>query len=131
MNTVQVKALSAGLLLLFIFLFGFWLSRSGKPYPVLIFTIHKLIAVAAVIYLGVTLYRIHQAAPLSSLQLVLTALTAVLFVATIVSGGLLSIEKPLPEIVLRLHQVTPYLTAVATAVMLYVVLMEKAVATGV
>jgi hypothetical protein len=125
MNTVQIKALSAGLFLLFIFLFGFWLSRSGKPYPVLAFTIHKLIAVAAVIYLGATLYRIHQAAPLSSLQLILTALTALLYVATIVSGGLLSIDKPMPEIVLRLHQVTPYLTVVATAVMLYVVLVGR------
>ena len=32
MSTTQLRIAGAGLFFVFIFLFGFWLSRSGKPY---------------------------------------------------------------------------------------------------
>jgi hypothetical protein len=48
MSTNQLRVVSAGLFFLFIFLSGFWLSRTGKPYSGIILTIHKLIGLAAV-----------------------------------------------------------------------------------
>lgn len=35
------------------------------------------------------------------------------------TGGLLSTNKVMPDVVLRLHQVTPFLTVIATAVAFY------------
>jgi hypothetical protein len=37
----------------------------------------------------------------------------------------LSIDKPMPAIVLRLHQVMPYLAVLSTAVTLYLLLSRK------
>ncbi len=58
------KYIIAGLFLLFIILSGIWLSRTGRPLSVLILTLHKLISLGAVVFLAITVYRIHQAAPL-------------------------------------------------------------------
>jgi len=55
MDSVQWKVVGAGLFFLFIFLSGIWLSRSGKPLNGLILNIHKLISLAAGIFLIVTL----------------------------------------------------------------------------
>jgi hypothetical protein len=113
---------SAGLLFLLIFLFGFWLSRSGKPYNLAVFTIHKLIALAAIVFLVTIIYKTHQAAPLGPAQLTVIAITAVCLAATILTGGLLSTGKSVPEIVLKVHQITPYLTVLSTAATLYLLL---------
>jgi hypothetical protein len=109
MNTIQSKiAISAGLFLCIIG-FGFWLSLSGKPYNQVIFTIHKLVALVAVIYLARTVYRAHRAAPLSPAHWMLIALTSLCVLAAFITGALLSRDQAMPQIVLRLHQLAPFL----------------------
>jgi len=122
MNTVHSKVIGAGVFFLFIILSGFWLSQSGKPLNTIILTIHKLIAVAAVAFLAVTVYRTNQVAPLSTTELAATAVTGLLFLGTIVTGGLLSIGKPMPAAVLTMHQITPYLTVLSSTWLLWRVL---------
>ncbi len=122
MGSAQLKLAGAGLLFLLIFGFGFWLSRSGKPYNVAIFTVHKLIVLGTAVFLGLTIYHAHQVTPLTPLQIGLVTLTAVCFVGTIATGGLLSIDRPMPAFVLRLHQVVPYLTVASSGGILYLLL---------
>jgi hypothetical protein len=81
-----------------------------------------LISLAAGIVLGITLYRLNQAAGLNSAALTAVVVTGVLFVLTVLSGGIWSIEKELPVVVLRLHQVSPFFTVLSTGVMLYLVI---------
>lgn len=114
--------LISGLLFLLIMFLGVWLSRKGKPYNVVVFTLHKLITLGTLAYLAVSIYKIHQASPLGTGQMIVVGVTAALFVITIVTGGLLSVDKAMPVIVLKLHQVMPFLTAISTSVMLYLVL---------
>lgn len=120
MSTTLSRFVIAGTLFVFIFLSGFWLSRSGKPYSLAGFNLHKFIALGAVVFLAVLVGRLLQATPLDMLQKIVVALTALCFIATMVTGGLASIDRALP--LLRLHQVLPYLTLVSSAVMLYVLL---------
>jgi hypothetical protein len=125
MNTVLPKIISIGLLFLLIFLSGFWLSRMDRPYPIIIFTLHKLIALGSVIFLGMMVYKIHQTAPLHSTQVAVVGVTILCLVAAIITGGLLSVEKDIPRIVLQLHQVIPYLTVLSVGVTLYLVLIQN------
>lgn len=127
MNAIQSKAVVTGICFLFIFVSGFWLSRSGKPYPMGIFTLHKLITLGAIVYLAVTLSGVHKVAPLQGGQLAVIALTAVCFLAMLASGGMLSVEKVMPEIVHRVHQVLPYLTALAAGAALYVTMFARVI----
>ena len=119
MSATQLRIACAGLFFLFIFIFGYWLSRSGKPYGVLVFTIHKLIALGAAIFLARTIYKAHQVTPLGPVQITAIAIISLCFLVMMITGGLLSIDKTMPESVHKLHQITPYLTVLSTAVGLY------------
>ena len=122
MSPTQLRVVVIGLLYLFIFLSGVWLTRSGKPYSTVVLTIHKLISLAAIVFLGVVIYRTNQVSALSAGELAAGVITGLLFVGTIATGGLLSADKPMPAIVLWLHRTTPFLTVLSTAVTLYLTL---------
>jgi hypothetical protein len=125
MGTNQLRVVSAGLFFLFIFLSGFRLSRTGKPYSRIILTIHKLIGLAAGVFLVMTVYRIHQVAPLSPVEITAIVVTVLFFAGNVATGGLLSTDKTMPAVILKLHQITPYLTVLSTAVTLYLLLSRK------
>jgi hypothetical protein len=116
---MEKKFILVGVFLVFIIITGQWLSRTGRPLNTLLLTIHKLISLAGVVFLVVTLYRLNQTAPLSPLEITLSGVTVLLFAALIVTGGLLSTTKVWPGIVLRIHQVVPTLVILSTAVNLY------------
>jgi hypothetical protein len=54
-------------------------------------------------------------------------LAGLFFVATIATGGLMSVDKEMPVFVHTLHQVTPYLTLASTAAILYLLLIRTPV----
>ena len=130
MNLIQSKVVSAGLFFLVIFFFGYWLSRLGKPYNTVIFTLHKLIGLGAGIFLVIAVYRAHQAAPLSPVEMAAFGLTCILFIGTMAAGGLVSIfaagglaglSQPTHVGIATAHKVFPYLTVISTAATLYLV----------
>ena len=117
-----VRAIIAGLFFLLIFLSGIRLSRAGRPLNVGISTLHKLISLGAGVFILVTIYQRNGAVPLSTTEWTAIAITGLCFAGTVASGGVLSSEKPMPVAVLRVHQVVPVLTAIATGVTLYLLL---------
>jgi len=127
MNTNQLKIIGTGAAFLIMFLSGIWLNRTGKPYGTLIFGIHKLIGVGIAVFLFITIRRMHQATPFSSLELVVVIVAALFFLATVTTGSLLSVpvSKPMPGIVTTLNKIFPYFTVLSTAVVLYLLLIRK------
>jgi hypothetical protein len=103
-------------LLVLVFALGFVLKRRGRPHHVLLLTAHKLLALAALILMTITVIRINRATPLDTAALVAAASTAVFFVVAIISGGLVSTHKPATPIALLLHRVTPFVTVAGTVV---------------
>ena len=123
MAMLDPKILYTGVFFLFILMSGFWVSRSGKPYPSGVFNIHKLIGLGAGVFLVRTVYLTHQAAPLSLAQWLATGLTAALFILSVAAGGLLSIlaEGGLKNVgestqkaISLAHKFLPYLIIAAT-----------------
>jgi hypothetical protein len=122
MSTSPLRIASIVVLFVMVFIFGFWLSRAGKPYPAAAFTIHKLAGVGAAVLLGITFYKAYQMLALGPLQTAALLAAALLFLVTIITGGLVSVNTSIPPFVSRLHQVTPYLTLLSSAGALYLVL---------
>jgi len=131
MDIVNSKMIYTGLFFLFIFISGFWLSRSGKPYSSLIFNIHKLIGLGAGIFLIRTVYLTHQAAPLNPAQWTAISVTVLLFAFTVAAGGLLgvlaeggfkSLGQGMQNAISLVHKFSPYLIALSTAMTLYLLL---------
>jgi hypothetical protein len=107
------------------FVFGYWVSHQGKPYNAILFNIHKLIALAVVILFTVTLFRTGRPAGLGAVEIIASVVTGLFLVGLFVTGALLSTDRSMPAIVLRLHHITPYLAVLSTAVTLYLLLSRK------
>ena len=110
------------LLYLGIFVSGFWLSRLGRPLNGILLTVHKLVSLAAVVLLGFTVYRVTWETRLGAIDWLAVVVTGLLFLGTMATGGLLSVSKPMPAVVLTLHRITPFLTVLSNAAALYLLL---------
>lgn len=122
MNT---RVVITGIFFLGIFLSGIWLSRTGKPYSMAIFNLHKLIALGAIVFLALSINAIRPVTTFETTQIIAIVVTAACFLVTIISGGLIAIDKPMPGILAVIHKLSPYLTALSTAAMLYLLLGKK------
>jgi hypothetical protein len=115
-----------GLLFLSTLISGVWVSHSGKPINVVIFTIHKLFALATVIVIAVNVYPLYRALEIRTfLEPVVIAVTGLLFLALFISGAVLSRGNPLPEANLRIHQVAPLLALAFSAMTIYLLVSSK------
>ena len=119
MSATVWRAILAGIFFLVILASGYWLSRSGKPYSPFPFNVHKLIALGAAVFLIWTLFQRNQVAALGTSAWIAVVVSGFLFLGTGVAGGLVSIDKPMPAVVQRIHQIAPYLTVLSTAGTLY------------
>jgi hypothetical protein len=115
-NPAVYPAVLNGLFLLMIFLSGLRVSRSGKPYPVFGFTVHKLAGLAGLFVLVRTAWT---ARPLEPLAGALLAAAGLFFLSLIITGGLLSLERPIPSILKGFHHAAPYLAALSAAGLVY------------
>ena len=78
---------------LVIFLSGFWLSRKGKPYSMFIQAVHKLVGVGLGVSLTLAVYYKYQVVHLSSLEIIMVAMTVALFAGLVATGALLTPRK--------------------------------------
>jgi len=127
MNANLLRVVSMGVGFVIMFLSGFWLNRTGKPYGTLIFTVHKLIGLGMGILLFIIVREIYQTVSFRPMETIAVIVTVLFFIATVTTGSLLSIplSKPMPAIVSILNKVFPYCTALFTAVTLYLLLSRK------
>ncbi len=125
MHPHQTRVIGIGLLFLFIFISGFWLSRLGRPYSGLILTLHKLLSLAALILLVIIIYKVHQTTHLEALAVMMSLICGLFFVGTIVTGGLLSTGRSAAPLTLTLHQIAPFLTLLFAGVTLYLLLFRR------
>lgn len=120
MNTTVTKLIVAGLLFFFTLLSGIWVSHSGKPINGVAFTIHKLIALAATIVIGISIYTLFKTLDQRSwIVLAVIATTGLLFIVLFITGALLSRNTPLPIAILRIHQGAPLLALISSTIILY------------
>ncbi len=120
------KLLSAGVIILFTIASGVWLSSTGKPFNTGIFTLHKLIAVATVIFTCANIYRLYKSNETHRfVELVLMSVTGMAFLVLAVTGALLSVNLSLPNFVLKIHLFTPFAALVSAGASLSLLTTRK------
>jgi heme A synthase len=126
MSTLFSRLALTGSLFLLTLGSGLWVSQSGKPYNTVIFTIHKLISLSTIIVTAITINYLHKLAALRpAVEYTAIAITALLFLFLLVSGGILSAAKHLPAFILRIHQAAPLLAFISTASTLYLLVSNR------
>jgi len=101
---------------------GFWLSNSGRPYNNILFTVHKLIALAAVIFIVSLFYGLLKNMDIQSIIIILIAIAALSIIALFVTGALLSIESAQYVLLNTVHIMATILTVLTTTISLYLIL---------
>lgn len=124
-GTTQSRIAVAGVLLLLTLISGVWLSSTGRPLNIPIFTIHKLIALVATVLIALTIYSLRVGVGVSPSVWVATVVTGLLLVSLFASGALLSVEKPVDVALLTMHRIAPVLTPVSAAMTVYLLLSGK------
>jgi len=112
---MHMRLIGGVLAFVIVFITGLILANSQKPLNTLLLTVHKLIALGLLILLVVTAFRANQAARLDMAVIAIVVGAVMLFLATIITGGLLSTEATMPQVVHLIHLVLPFLTVAITA----------------
>ncbi|MEN6409033.1 MAG: hypothetical protein ABFD44_04890 [Anaerolineaceae bacterium] len=116
---IYASYLLPGILFLLTLIFGFFVSRSGKPYNGILFTIHKLIALGAVVTAVIQLSRMRSAVDAVTLMVVLMVVAAICVAALFASGALMSMNR-LDYIRMRtIHRIAPVVLLGAMAWLVY------------
>jgi hypothetical protein len=122
--SILSKIIGIGLLFIFTIVTGIWLSNSGKPLNTLIFNIHKLITLASVIFLTIVIRNLLKNVEINHVILALIIVTGLFVLTLFISGALLSLGKPVNNIILTIHSVTPIPTVIAIAITIYLILVN-------
>lgn len=85
------KFILPGALLLLTYAFGFWLSVLSKPYNGLIFNIHKLVALGAVVFAVIQTYNLLKGPTIQFVVIALVAVCVLCIIALFATGALMSI----------------------------------------
>jgi hypothetical protein len=112
------KFLTSGIIFLLTLASGLWLSRIGKPLNTAIFTIHKLIALATVIFTGLAIYSLIKNTQIQFLIAALIVVIALGVLALFVTGALMSRDKLMNDNLLTIHKVAPFLVVISMVVTL-------------
>jgi heme A synthase len=113
------KFILPGILFLFTLASGMWLSKMGKPYNTGIFTIHKLIALGAVVLAAIQMAKGFKTTGVSSLVVFLLVVAILAVIALFVTGALMSLDKQPYALLLTIHQIAPAIMAVASVAVLF------------
>jgi hypothetical protein len=124
-NFVSPKIMYFGLGFVITVLSGILLSHAGRPLNSLIFTIHKLVAVGTIILAAVVIRDLYRTVDVQVLYPVLIMVVALIFLALLVSGALLSFDKLAAQVILRVHQLAPLLAGGFAALTIYLLASSK------
>lgn len=113
------KFLLPGIAFILTLAFGFWMSHVGKPYNGLLFNVHKLIALGAVVVTVIQLTKLLKGADALALIIVSLVVAALCVIALFASGALMSTDKLDYTLMLTVHRVAPVVLVVAIALAFY------------
>ena len=119
------KFLIPGVLFLLTLAFGVWLSLAGKPYNAILFNIHKLIALGAVVVTFIQIYQGSKGIGPQGILAALITLAVLGVVALFATGALMSAGKLPYYTMLTIHRIAIVLTTLALAGMVYLLTGRK------
>jgi hypothetical protein len=118
MNMKTRKLISAGLFIPTIATGYLMRGSNGNPNDGLL-AVHKLSTVSNLVLLDTTLLKKRKTTSLTWMESLVAIAMNVSFVATITTGGLQSVGKPIPEWVNTSHRISPWVTVLSSGTLLY------------
>lgn len=117
---IMFKVLITLIALIIVIILGFILSKNGKPYSTVLFTFHKLIALAMIIYTFIYI-RQHAFNVMSNFELSITlSITIICILVLFTTGALLSLGKLDYFLLKQLHLLVAIFLSVSSISFIYI-----------
>ena len=118
---IAARFIPSAILFLVIIGFGIWVSRLGKPYHGLLFNIHKLIALGAVILTGARIWRMDPLNEFSRSVIIPLAIAVIFVMSMFATGAIMSIREGETKIPLLIHQIGPIIITLSIGLAVYTI----------
>jgi hypothetical protein len=103
---IQQKLMLTGIAFILASVFGFVLTRVGKPYNPVVFTIHKYISLFVLVYCIINTFQLFRLSEEYHIIHLVLLLIILLSVPAFITGGLLSAKEELKQIVVNIHKMS-------------------------
>ena len=122
---MQIKMLVIIFLYIITIASGIVLSKFGRPLNNLIFTIHKLIAVAFTVVNFILFFNLIKTS-VGGTELIILIIVSALFVLILfVSGALLSFDKMATKNILIIHNISMVMLLISSVATIYFLVVKK------
>jgi len=110
-----VKFITPGIIFVLTLASGIGLSSTAKPLNTAIFTLHKLVALGAVVITAIQIYNLLKNTTVQAILIALIILIGLSVIALFVTGALMSINPASMSypLLLTIHRVAPFLVVIA------------------
>lgn len=95
------------------------MSRTGKPYNVIIINIHKLLSILSIISVMATVYKLQEMTIINNPEKILIAGTVLFFLTAIISGGIMGSGKTDKKAIFVIHRFTTFLIIISFGLLIY------------
>ena len=119
--TITLKIIISSILLLLLIVAGIYLHRTGKPYNIVVFNIHKLFTLGVIVFAILSLLQVYRPAGISTGQVFLVSLICISMLALLVSGAMMSLEK-MQISMLWVHRLSTAAFIICYVLMVYFIL---------
>lgn len=104
----QVRLILLAVAAVIVFVTGFLLTRTARPYSTGLLTVHKLVDLAGIVFVAVLAIGALRAGETMALDWVLVIAALLLALATLASGGVVSASENVASWILVAHRVLPW-----------------------
>lgn len=124
MDSLFFYVVVTGILGILTLVTGIWLTQAGKPYHVLLSSIHKIASLFIGVFTAIAIYRWYKIGGLATTQVAVIAITLLFFLLSFISGILqLSLNKETKP-VLVIHRIFPFLTTITLVLTFYLLIKQ-------
>jgi len=110
------KLIISGILFFFLLVSGMWLSLLGRPLNMILFNVHKIIAIAVIVVLAFFILKLIKNMNLQPLELWFLVLSGIFLILAFASGAILSFEGLVNNFTRMVHKLMPYLAVVSMTI---------------
>lgn len=103
----------SGILFVLIIIMGFVTKGMGRPLNTAVFTVHKLMALAFVVYSVINVIGLLKNSQTNALMWAMIFVSGLLVITLFATGAILSFEKPAAKIIQILHNISPTLLMIS------------------
>lgn len=120
--SLTLKLVLIGILFLLMIITGNRTSKSGKPYPRVLFNIHKFSSLVTVALISIVVYNLLKATEPGNQIMILVYITAAVFLNLLITGGLLTLDKSFHENVKSIHSTLPVPAFILSGLVFYLLI---------